>query len=307
MTTVAICIPTYRRLEYLGRLLASLAMIRLDEMVVHVVVVDNDADRSAETVVAAFSTQLPDLVYDAEPERGIAAARNRLVAHAVRLGVEYLAFLDDDEWVEPDWLINFVSTALVHGADAVAGPVIPDYEPDVPPWIVEGRFFNERPSRPTGEEVRVLGMGNTLIKRAWLDRLDGPFDRRLALTGGEDPDLWMKLFLLGLRMVWCEEATVHERISTSRATAPWLLKRQFNYGITGSRIVRTLNPSPSKYADRIARSVGHVSLGFILLGPSLVRGPAAIVHSLGHCARGLGAVVGLAGFASHPYRHIHGR
>lgn len=307
MTAVAVCVPTYRRPEYLGRLLASLAAIRRGGMTIHVVVVDNDEHRSAEAVVVPFMSRLPNLVYDVEPERGIAAARNRLVAHAARLNVEYLAFVDDDEWVEPDWLVNFVSAALAHRAAAVAGPVIPSYEPDVPPWVVEGDFFNERPARRTGDEVRVLGMGNMLIRRAWLERLDGPFDRRLALTGGEDPDLWMRLFPLGLRMIWCQEAVVHEGVSSSRATARWLLNRQFNYGVAGSRIVRTLNPSPSGYADRIARSVGHVGLGFVLLGPSLVRGRAAVVRSLGHCARGLGAAAGLVGFASHPYRRVHGR
>ena len=63
---------------------------------IEVVVVDNDAERSAAAVVEEARAELPGLrlVYAAEPERNIALARNA----AVRLASgDRFAFIDDDE------------------------------------------------------------------------------------------------------------------------------------------------------------------------------------------------------------------
>ena len=58
-------------------------------------------------------------------ERGIAQNRNALVAAALdRSEMQFLAMLDDDEWVEPDWLDALLATQAHFGADAVEGPVI---------------------------------------------------------------------------------------------------------------------------------------------------------------------------------------
>jgi GT2 family glycosyltransferase len=305
--SIAVCIPTYRRPEFLQGVLESLATADTAGFTTHVIVVDNDAAGSARATTERFGAAFPSLIFEIQPERGIAAARNRLVAAARRVNAEYVAFVDDDEWVEPAWLQHLARAARVHQAGAVAGPVVPDYDDGVPGWVVAGGFFDERPRRRTGDLVRVLGMGNVLIERSWLDRLDGPFDQRLALAGGEDPDLWARLFQLGLRMIWCDEAVVHERIPASRATARWILQRQVNYGITGSRLVRRFEPSPARFAVRAARTFARIGQGLLLLPPSLFRGRSATVRALQYCARGAGGVVGLAGVRSQEYRHIHGR
>lgn len=307
LPSIAVCIPTYRRPEFLRSVLGSLTAVDTAGFAVHLIVVDNDASGSARATVEQFGTAFPNYIFEIEPERGIAAARNRLVAAARRVDAEYVAFVDDDEWVEPAWLQHLVRAARVHRGDAVVGPVVPDYDAGVPGWVVAGGFFEERPRQRTGDVVRVLGMGNVLIKRAWLDRLDGPFDRHLALAGGEDPDLWMRLFRLGLRMIWCDEAVVHERIPTSRATARWILRRQLNYGITGSRLVRRFEPTPTRSAVRTARACARIGQGLVLLPPSLFRGRSATVRALQYCARGVGGVLGMAGITSHEYRRIHGR
>src|SRR5262249_37183933 len=63
VTSVTVCIPTFRRRDSLARLLESLARIQTGGAEVTVVVVDNDAEGSARTTVAAFSGSLPGLVY----------------------------------------------------------------------------------------------------------------------------------------------------------------------------------------------------------------------------------------------------
>jgi hypothetical protein len=65
---VAICIPTYRRPIFLGRLLQSVTELRADGLSTWTIVIDNDAAGSAEATVRPFMERIPGLVYEIEPE-----------------------------------------------------------------------------------------------------------------------------------------------------------------------------------------------------------------------------------------------
>lgn len=306
MTSVAICIPTYRRPELLENLLRSLTTLDTKELDVRVVVVDNDAAGLAAPVVRRFVGRLSGLTYEVEPSRGLATVRNRLVAIAGRLGVEYVAFVDDDEWVEPGWLAGLVRTARACGADAVGGPVLPEYDDGTPRWVALNGFFDRRRHR-TGQAVRLDATGNLLLKQAWLDRLDGPFDRRLDLTGGEDHQLLERLHRLGARMTWCNEAVVHERIPRSRATMSWLVRRAFRGGVGFSEWSGALDPGPGPRARRVGKALARAAWGLASLPPSLLMGRAATVRALCHGARGVGGVLGVCGLSYREYERVHGR
>lgn len=307
MKSIAICTPTFQRPEYLRCLLESFVALQRPDLHISFIIVDNDSTGTARSVTEEFRSDLPDLVYEIEHDRGIAAARNRLVAIASQRDVDYVAFIDDDEWVHPAWLMSMAATMREHDADAIAGPVLPHHDPQVSEWMISGGFFDEREPNLTGEEVRVLGMGNQLIKREWLDKIDGPFNRELALTGGEDPYLWGQLFRLGLRMIWCNEAVVYERIPASKATASWLLMRHFNYGIAGSRVVREVESSLMARINRLIRCLGRMCQGVVLFPFSIFRGRAAMLRSAQYVSRGIGGLLGIAGVQYHPYKRIHGR
>ena len=151
---ISICIPTLLRPVMLGRLLGSLVALDTGGAAVHVVVVDNDPSGSAEPTVRRFESLIPNLVYQVEPRRGLATARNRLVAIAASLGSDYLIFVDDDEWVEPSWLLSFVGLAAAGRADVLRGPVYAEYDEGTPPWIIASKFFDP-PEYPTGTPIRI--------------------------------------------------------------------------------------------------------------------------------------------------------
>jgi succinoglycan biosynthesis protein ExoM len=305
--SVAVCIPTFKRPQYLAQLLESLTALHLANLSLHVLVVDNDAAGSAEAVVQRFAPRLPCVFYEIEPERGIAAARNRLVAMATRLGVEYLAFVDDDEWVEPWWLWHLVHTAKDFQADGVAGVVLPLYDADVPSWIAAGRFFDWQQRRTTGHQLRgSYSTANLLLKRDRLDGIEGPFHRAFDLTGGSDYHLSQCLLRSGARVVWCDEAVVHEHIPASRGNARWLLRRAFRSGVTVAQSARMLDPGPYR-AIQAARSLAEIIGGMVLLPRSAVRGKAATLHTLRGCAMRLGTLVGAGGFRYQEYRQTHGQ
>ena len=122
--SIAICIATYQRPELLDALLQSLSRCTLPSgHAVEVRIIDNDAEGSARERVESFRTvasQFSKVHYTIEPRQNIAHARNR----AIEMGsADAYVFVDDDETVRQDWLVELVACAERHQADAVFGPV----------------------------------------------------------------------------------------------------------------------------------------------------------------------------------------
>jgi succinoglycan biosynthesis protein ExoM len=291
---------------FLESLLRSVAGLQTECLSTWTIVVDNDAQGSAEAVVRPFFDRIPGLVYEIEPERGISAVRNRLVAIAGRLGADYVAFVDDDEWVERTWLVDLVRTAVEYDVQAVGGPVLPEYDDEIPEWIQNGRFFN-RKRYETGTSLRLLSTSNLLLRREWLERLDGPFDRQFDLTGGGDSHMLARLHRLGARMVWCDQAAVHERVPSSRGNVRWILERRLRIGMTSARRELDLDPTLACRSANTFKALSRISSGLFPLPLALVRGPAPSLRRLCRCALGLGRLLGVMGYSYDAYRQVHGR
>ena len=221
---VSVCVCTFRRPEMLGRLLDRLAeQDRGGAPTFEIVVVDNDAARSAEPVVAGFAARTGHLIeHRCEPRQNIALARN-LAVEAATGG--QIAFIDDDEFPEPGWLAALLQTLGQSGAAGVLGPVRPHFEQPPPAWILKGRFC-ERREHPTGTVMdwNDCRTGNLLFRRSILTPGVPPFDARFG-TGGEDKDFFRRMTAAGHRFVWCNEAVVFESVPASRTTRSYLLHR----------------------------------------------------------------------------------
>lgn len=223
---VSLCIATYRRPDRLALLLDDLAAQTRppDELVI----VDNDPDASAEAVVAArIQRGLPFPVrYDRQPVKNISLTRNRSVALA---SGDWIAFIDDDERAPAPWLALLCSAVDADQADGALGPVVPLVPADAPAWIRRGRFYDWARLR-TGQPVPLnrLRFGNLILRASLLG--DAPFDPAYGLTGGEDGDLLTRLAQGGARLVWCDEAIVHEPVEPARLSLGWLLRRALRGG-----------------------------------------------------------------------------
>uniref|UniRef100_UPI000524E206 glycosyltransferase n=1 Tax=Pseudochrobactrum sp. AO18b TaxID=1201036 RepID=UPI000524E206 len=64
-----------------------------------------------------------EVVYTVEPVLGIASARNHVLNYAVDHGYDLLTFADDDEQVEPQWLLELLKERDHHNLDIVGAPV----------------------------------------------------------------------------------------------------------------------------------------------------------------------------------------
>ncbi len=101
--TVAVC--TYKRQKLLEKLLLNLNdQFTNDEFGYSAVVVDNDSEKSAESVIKELRKICGyKLQYVCEPVKSLTRARNRAVQNA---GGDFLAFIDDDEYPDRMWLYN---------------------------------------------------------------------------------------------------------------------------------------------------------------------------------------------------------
>lgn len=294
---VAVCIITLHRPEGLWALLEGLAAQRFaatpPEVApdVTIVVTDNDAERSAESVALRAREELGLTVeYHVEPRRGFATARNRST-RVVKDRVDFCALIDDDEVPEPDWLEHLLATRERFDADVVAGPVVPVFEEPPPRWAVEGRFF-ERPGRPTGTSLPTCGGGNTLVRSELFDTLR--FDEAFGASGGEDTDFFLRAGRRGATIVWCAEAVAHETVSPERVSVGWLLRRAYGDGNSYAFCEASLDPGLGTRLTRLLKGVGRSGSGLARLVLGLGSRVRRIAAAVAVC-RGAGMVSGALG------------
>ncbi len=172
---ISVCICTFKRAALLANLLSRLEPQETGNFFTYsVAITDNDAARSAEQVVAKWSSKSGlALTYCVEPLQNIALARNRAVGAAEG---DFIAFIDDDEFPDDKWLLNLYRALVAHKADGVLGPVLPHFEEEPPAWVKSGRFF-ERPNHKTGYVINWPEgrTGNVLFRKSILGDCDVPF------------------------------------------------------------------------------------------------------------------------------------
>jgi succinoglycan biosynthesis protein ExoM len=306
--SVVICVATHRRPQGLARLLHGLNALTFDHAPdrITVVVVDNDPARSAEATCEALRASLRwPLEYVSEPRRGIPFARNASVSSARRLGAELLAFIDDDEVPESGWLDELLRVMRESGAEVVTGPVLAAFEGAVPPWIERGRFFDrERHQSGSAQERAVTG--NVLLRLDLLAEMPAPFDERRPLSGGTDTHLFRRIITSGHRIVWADDAIVHEWNPVTRLTATWLIRRSFRVSSNWSASESELEPGMRVRGIRVGKALARLAQGIALLPVGLVAGRHVLVRATQHLAAGAGYLAGMTGHELQEYRTTHG-
>lgn len=304
---VAVCTATFRRPEGLTRVLRGLDTLRFggDPPELELLVVDNDPEGSGRAVCDALRRELRwPLRYVHEPTRGLSYVRNRAVAETA--DADFVAFIDDDEEPTPPWLEELLKAQRAYDADVVLGPTLRRFEGEIPDWIERGGFFDD-PRYPTGTLLEHGGIGNSLIHRRAFARIDPPFDARLALAGGEDTHFFLRLHDAGGRIVWADEAVVHEWIPPSRANTRWILQRVYRTSNTWGMCEREIRPSRRVAALRVAKAGARIAYGLASLPFSWIGGRHRAVRSLWWVCLGAGHLTGVAGLRYHEYRVTHGK
>ena len=226
---ITVCICTYKRPSLLADLLNKLKHQKTGgQFSYSILVVDNDFRRSAEFAVAFFTRNTSlEVKYYVEKTQNISLARNKAVHHATG---DFIAFIDDDEVPENDWLQCLYNALFRFAADAVLGPVLPCYKSRPPKWVIKGDFY-KRQTWETGLRIdwRKGRTGNLLLKKQIFQDTGEFFDPDFG-SGGEDQDFTRRMIQRGYIFVWCNEAVAYEIVLPYRWKRIFMLKRALQRG-----------------------------------------------------------------------------
>jgi succinoglycan biosynthesis protein ExoM len=221
---ICVCICTFRRPRLLAGLLKALdAQETEGNFGFDVVVVDNDRNASARTVVdSAVRRSERPIRYFIEPEQNIARARNKAVENARG---DFIAFIDDDELPGERWLLDMYRALRLFETAGVLGPVLPRYEMAPPSWVIRGEFF-VHPSYYSGYFLNwwLTRTGNCLLDGSLFREPGGRFLPEFG-SGGEDRDFFKRMIQHGHVFVWCEEAPVYEMVPRDRWNVLTMIRR----------------------------------------------------------------------------------
>jgi len=282
---VAIC--TFRRDSLRDSLRSVAAQVLPPGIGLRVLVADNDEVPSARPLVLRSAAEFGlDCRYLHAPARNISVARNACLDAAE---APFMAFLDDDEDAEPDWLAQLLAAQQRGGADVVFGPMLARYGADAPAWAPAADLHSIRPVFRAQGRIETGYTSNVLIRRAAVG--DCRFDPCLGRSGGEDTVFFAALYAAGCRLGYAPAAVVHEDVPNQRLRLRWVLTRAFRSGQVHGRVLhartgRRLRPaavatakalyclgsslsrlaSPPGWRRYLARAALHVGVAARLLG-----------------------------------------
>jgi succinoglycan biosynthesis protein ExoM len=246
---------TFRRPE-VRETLRSLAAQALPEAIdLRIVVADNDEVPTARPVVEEAAAEMAaPVLYRHAPARNISVARNAGLDAASERGADWVAFLDDDETAQPDWLAELLCRAEETGADAVFGPSLAEYGPDAPPWMRRQDLHSNRPAR-RGGIVETGHTCNALLRWGDAPWREERFDRARGRTGGEDTEFFFRLFRNGARFEISESAIVRESVPASRLSFGWVLRRKYRSGCSYAAAARGAGGRSALAASAAAKAL----------------------------------------------------
>lgn len=266
------------------KLLDSLSKIQIPSNTnIRIIVVENDLEPYSEQIVSQSSSECKiEINYFLETRRGISFARNRAVKEAQL--TDFCCFVDDDQIVTKNWLVELLKCQKEFNADGVWGPNPPIFSSFVPPYVIQ---FHSPKSYKYGANVTHAFTNCLLLRKEYIDKIEGPFDERLNFTGGEDICLTTQISKLGGNIRYNPHAIANEIIPKDRTTINYIAKRCIRNSNTAYLVQSILdnNVNKSKIAFRLSLRLG---LGLLIFFPFLLFGKSNRLRGLIKICNALG-------------------
>ena len=221
--TVVLC--TYNRAGLLCGALDSL--IRQDTrggLSYEIVVVDDaSTDATPKVVREAIARSPVPMRYVLGSGKGLARAQNMGIKESC---AEWIAFFDDDELAEPNWLEELVACALQAGVAVVGGAVrldLSDEELGKLSPVCRSILGATEEGRKLGRCVRKTfpGSGNMLVK-ATVFQAVGQFDEPWV-RGGSDLELSLRCRRAGIEALFTPKAIIRHCVPAYRLKDSYLI------------------------------------------------------------------------------------
>ena len=276
---VSVVVCSYDREPTLGLALESVACQETGGAFEFEIVVIDDGSRdgTGEVVrrVAACSPAPVRCVR--ESGRGIPFARNRGVEEARG---EWIAFFDDDQIAERNWLRELMHTALETGAPIVGGVRRLQFQGEAPPQlapltreVLGEKYYGPRACRSS--RYTLACTGNVLVRRDLFDRI-GRFDTAMR-RGMSDIDLMRRALDAGVDAWYTPRAIVQHLIPPYRLGENYLKWTCLRVGANLS-LINYKSWGPLKMFLPCLLRVGHaLTLNAVLAVVAHLAGRRAVV------------------------------
>jgi len=211
----------------LTRALTSLSRLTIpDDVDASFLVVENNDTPSYGPLIAEMQNKMP-LQHVLEPTAGLTYARNKAIDTVHALGVDWMGCVDDDQLIDPDWLVHMVAATRRYKETAMfVGNWRRTELPGTPTWLPRGN--QGKRASPTGARLGDGAGGNTLI-RADVFAPGGMalrYDHVYRFLGGEDTDFSLQYYNKGGIIRHVHEAITSEDIPIERNDLKGRLKRE---------------------------------------------------------------------------------
>lgn len=211
MPRFSIVIPTYNRANSIAKTLDSVFSQSMTDF--EVVVVDDGSTDNTGDVVSKYVDRKA-LLYYFQPNRGVSSARN---FGAEKASGEYLLFLDSDDSVAPNWLLDYEKNILEDGADLlycgitrIKHGVVVGYTDPVNPYndgVACGNFIP----------------GSFCLKRELFESVGG-YDPILSYS--ENTELSFRLKQKGLKEKFISACNLLYEVSEDGLSRNWLNRKK---------------------------------------------------------------------------------
>lgn len=237
---ISVIVCTYNRADLLAGLLRQLRVQDYPTDAFEIVVIDNCSNDHTKQVVERFVTEAGVPVqYVVEGHLGISFVRNR-GAQAARY--PFLAYIDDDCSVGPDWLSQLAKGFdLQDDVDVVGGRVLLAWDQkqkpawlgtELEPWLGADNRPGSQP-RVLGKEMRVREGNMALTWEAW--HSCGGF-LGMEQFGSKNMAAGEVIYLLNQverrrgKVVFVPGAVAHHHVT--KQGCPWFLRRAYWQGVS---------------------------------------------------------------------------
>lgn len=204
-----------------------------------VLLIDNaSTDNTAKVALSSWGDARAPLRIVQESKLGLQRARERGLNEA---RYDFLAFVDDDNWLAPDW-VQIANDVLTNDLSigALGSICEPAFETTEPEWF---RDFHSTYAILTDSDLKfdsapeyLHGAGLCIRRRAWIQLLQGGFHSLLTdrvggrLSGGGDTELTLAIRLAGWTIRVEPRLRLQHFMPAQRLRWEYLRRLQRGYG-----------------------------------------------------------------------------
>lgn len=307
---LAVCVCTKGRPNMLRKCLESLLFQeKVSDIDVSIVVVDNEAVPTHHNVAAGvFTGSGVPCYYYHEATPGISQARNKCLDAAMEVGADWIAFIDDDEVADRDWVKNIMAKEFRHV------PIVTGRHVFIKPYPVPFWYIH-RDDDTAHRHWRVLKTASTNCVRFSIDVVKSGlrFDETIGFMGGEDVDFFSRARAMGFEIRYAHSPVVREWVHPERVTFWGQFYRNMWCSASDVVLYNTKYGFWGALSRKIMTIPVHIVFGICIMVVSplyIIGGVDAfklkVLKSAKHVAKACGRAIALAGMFPKPYKTISG-